>query len=223
MFSGQSIEINTTGLTGSAGYTGLSINRTGTSPSGSSFYFRFQNNNSDVYTSNGVGEVAHIPSGLSGFSSYQYNGVNTSAQFGYFRATNAQTGVSLRNALVTDNGTGVGFRFSVTTNSAYTPVSNTAAKVLVVGNGQLPATDVAYVRASGETYIGGNVGVLTTSPTSATDITGANGYSQLRLRTTYTPTSTADALGNVGDVAHDANYIYIKTSGGWKRSALSTF
>ena len=39
----------------------------------------------------------------------------------------------------------------------------------------------------------------------------------------YTPTSTADANGATGDIAYDDSYIYIKTSAGWKRSALSTF
>lgn len=38
-----------------------------------------------------------------------------------------------------------------------------------------------------------------------------------------TPTSSADASGNTGDIAYDDNYIYVKTSAGWKRSALSTF
>jgi hypothetical protein len=39
----------------------------------------------------------------------------------------------------------------------------------------------------------------------------------------YTPTSTADASGTAGEVTADASYVYVKTSGGWKRSALSTF
>ncbi len=39
----------------------------------------------------------------------------------------------------------------------------------------------------------------------------------------YTPTSSADAVGNTGDFSWDTNYIYIKTASGWKRSALSTF
>lgn len=52
---------------------------------------------------------------------------------------------------------------------------------------------------------------------------GPNGYSQLRLAQTYTPSATADSNGQAGDVAWDANYIYIKTSSGWKRAALSTF
>jgi hypothetical protein len=72
-------------------------------------------------------------------------------------------------------------------------------------------------------YLNGNLGIRTTTPTDLIDINGANGYSQLRLRTAYTPTGTADANGNTGDVSWDADYIYIKTAAGWKRSALSTF
>jgi len=70
---------------------------------------------------------------------------------------------------------------------------------------------------------GGVLAINQSSGTSAADINGTNGYSQLRLRTTYTPTSTADALGNTGDTAWDANFFYIKTAAGWKRAALSTF
>jgi len=73
--------------------------------------------------------------------------------------------------------------------------------------------------------IKGGTGYLSnsTEPTSMVDITGANGYSQLRLRQSYTPTSTSDSHGDIGDVSWDNNYFYIKTSEGWKRSALSTF
>ena len=77
--------------------------------------------------------------------------------------------------------------------------------------------------AAGNSYFGGNIGLGQVAPSSAVDITGANGYTQLRLRTTYTPTSSADTNGAVGDVAWDDNYFYVKTSAGWKRSALSTF
>jgi hypothetical protein len=61
------------------------------------------------------------------------------------------------------------------------------------------------------------------NPKSLIDINGDNGYSQLRLRTSYTPTSTADTNGNTGDFSWDDDFFYIKTSEGWKRSALSTF
>lgn len=38
-----------------------------------------------------------------------------------------------------------------------------------------------------------------------------------------TPTSGADTQGQVGDVMSDANYVYVKTSTGWKRSPLTSW
>lgn len=55
------------------------------------------------------------------------------------------------------------------------------------------------------------------------DIDGDNGYTQLRLRKSYTPIGASDTNGQEGDVAWDDNYVYLKTSTGWKRSALSIF
>lgn len=76
-----------------------------------------------------------------------------------------------------------------------------------------------YSLSTGNTSFG-----IGTAGTSKVDITGATGYQQLRLRTTYTPTGTADGNGQTGDIAVDDNYIYRKTSTGWKRSAIfSTF
>ena len=69
----------------------------------------------------------------------------------------------------------------------------------------------------------GYVGIATDAPTSRLDISGQNGFNQLRLRASYTPTSSADTNGNVGDFSWDGNYFYIKTSSGWKRSALTSF
>jgi len=39
----------------------------------------------------------------------------------------------------------------------------------------------------------------------------------------YTPTSTNDEFGKVGDTVWDDGYIYIKTNAGWKRSSLENF
>lgn len=69
----------------------------------------------------------------------------------------------------------------------------------------------------------GTVGIGTPAPASLLDILGAKGYSQLRVRTPYTPTSSSDPNGNVGDMAWDENYIYVRTAAGWKRSSLGTF
>lgn len=45
----------------------------------------------------------------------------------------------------------------------------------------------------------------------------------LILPEVFTPTSSVDTSGVVGQLTVDDNYIYVKTSTGWKRSALSTF
>jgi len=83
-------------------------------------------------------------------------------------------------------------------------------------------TVTAELRARKELEeIGGPVYVTTL--TSRVDITTSNGYDQLRLRTTYTPSATGDTNGNTGDFSWDDSYFYIKTSAGWKRAALSTF
>jgi hypothetical protein len=83
----------------------------------------------------------------------------------------------------------------------------------------------AFHAATGNVIVGaGNVQIGdSTGSTSRLDITGANGYSQFRLRTQYTPASSSDTNGNQGDFALDDNYLYYKTSTGWKRVALSTF
>lgn len=59
--------------------------------------------------------------------------------------------------------------------------------------------------------------------TSKLDVNGAQGYNQLRLRKNYTPSGTGDSNGNTGDISWDDSYLYMKTSGGWKRVAWSTF
>jgi hypothetical protein len=71
--------------------------------------------------------------------------------------------------------------------------------------------------------IPGNVGIGTTAPTARLHVAGATGYNQLRLQTPYTPTGSNDPNGNVGDICWDNNYIYVKTSTGWRRAPLSAF
>lgn len=39
----------------------------------------------------------------------------------------------------------------------------------------------------------------------------------------YTPSGTTDTQGEIGDITTDDNYIYVKTSVGWKRTALETW
>ena len=69
----------------------------------------------------------------------------------------------------------------------------------------------------------GNVGIGTSTPTSQLDINGTNGYNQLRLRTSFTPTGSTDTRGNVGDIAWNDNNFYWKTSTQWLRVSGQTF
>lgn len=65
----------------------------------------------------------------------------------------------------------------------------------------------------------------TSTPTGATSrvhIVETNGYEQFRLETPYTPTSSADTNGETGQVVWDDDYVHIKTSTGWKKTAITT-
>ena len=72
----------------------------------------------------------------------------------------------------------------------------------------------------------GNVGIGTTNPTGTLDVNSNN----IRIRTSQTPLSSS-ADGYTGEIAWDADYIYICVSGdgpgggtdSWKRAALSTW
>ena len=52
---------------------------------------------------------------------------------------------------------------------------------------------------------------------------GAGNVSWSSRSTNYTPTSSADTNGEIGDVAYDANYIYVKTAAGWRRTAAASW
>jgi hypothetical protein len=82
---------------------------------------------------------------------------------------------------------------------------------------------VFTIKPSGDVGVYRYLGIRTTAPTSTLDVAGVYGYSQLRLRTSYTPTHTNDTNGAVGDIAWNDSYFYVKTSVGWKRATLTTF
>jgi len=112
---------------------------------------------------------------------------------------------------------------------AYTkPLANENTNEIVIGYNATGAGSNSVVlgnTAITKTILRGNVafGVSDNNPTAKVDIQGSYGYNQLRLRTSYTPTSSADSNGNTGDISWDNDYIYVKTTVGWKRSALTTF
>lgn len=80
-------------------------------------------------------------------------------------------------------------------------------------------TSSAMVFASGKLGIGLDIqGSL--PPTSKLDLSGNTGFNLLRLRTPFTPTDTTDTDGEVGQIAWDDDYLYVKTNNGWGRMEL---
>lgn len=121
---------------------------------------------------------------------------------------------------------------SDTSGGGYIVIGHTASTNISMDNNEIMARDnggtstLALNKDGGDVWIcgeDGHVAIGTYYPTAKLDVNGSTGYDQLRMRTSYTPTRTSDTNGNVGDIAWDDSYIYIKTSAGWKRAALGTF
>ena len=98
--------------------------------------------------------------------------------------------------------------------------STDVSRCLNINNQRNPAIGGLYGTNLGlNTFL---LGLNNNSPTSPLDISG----NFVRLRNPTTPTSSADAQGNVGNIAWDDNYVYVKTATGatgWKRTGLTAF
>lgn len=66
----------------------------------------------------------------------------------------------------------------------------------------------------------GAIGLNTITPTADIDINGSSGATQLRLRTSFTPSGSGDTAGDIGAIAWDDDFIYTKTNTGWGRTSL---
>lgn len=65
----------------------------------------------------------------------------------------------------------------------------------------------------------GHVGIATAEPTAALDVNGPT----FRIRGKLTPVGSSDPRGSEGEWAWDDGFVYVKTSTGWKRTALEVF
>lgn len=151
----------------------------------------------------------------------------------------ANSGALSQVATLTPTGLGIGM--AVPSKPLYVVASSATNGMAVGKNDNLNVWFLGYDNSNNrgtlQSYTNGSAGNMmlspdggfigvrlgTTAPTSSMDINGANGHTSLRVRLSYTPTSTADSNGQTGQFAWDDSYIYIKTSAGWKRAALSTF
>ena len=100
-----------------------------------------------------------------------------------------------------------------------TTIQNASNTNTTVGNPATANTITLGVKSSGAVTTQGNLGIGTTAPSSKVHINGA-AMEQLRMETQGGPANAADAKGNIGDMAYDADFFYIKTSNGWGRVPL---
>ncbi|MFZ1948299.1 MAG: hypothetical protein WAW06_12185 [bacterium] len=148
------------------------------------------------------------------------------------RNFNGYTGIKIENADALGGASeGIWFADENGTNAGITAYGDAVA-------GGANCMQISNNRANGAIFLAtagfdrvwvahdGNVGIganAPSDPTAALDVDGTNGYNQVRMRTSFAPTNSADSRGNVGDIAWSSNYIYVKTAGGWKRAALSSW
>jgi len=208
-------------------------NNTGVSGSGTSTQIAYWNTSSALTsTSNLIWDNTNtrlsVGAGASPSDPLHVNGAIRATNLGLGQSPTSYYGTNVRIGVnaISSGSTQFMARFyssGGSTRGAWDITTSDAFQMVLYAAG---GSDPIQFLPNGDSFLSGaspRFGVGTNAPTSRVDINGANGYTQLRLRTTYTPTSSADVNGQVGDFAHDANYIYVKTSGGWKRAALSTF
>jgi hypothetical protein len=165
------------------------------------------------------------------------SGPNGEIQFYKAAGSNDSNGFSRRTMVIGDytnvGGTsGIGDLLTIENNATYTASTSQYRSGAVVHiNDMTPYTAVTgnifKVTKSNVEVLSlsalGNLGIGISTPTAKLDISGNTGYNQLRLRTSYTPTSSSDTNGNVGDMAWDDIYFYWKTSSQWLRVSGQTF
>lgn len=156
---------------------------------------------------------------------FQANGSGIFTANGVFNNQNANK-VTIGASSASSVYPGIWFGSATPNLSNYAFLSDVGANQTILnspstGNISFRVANVEFMRLNSTGL--GIAALAPVIPTSKLDVSGATGYSQLRLREYYTPTSSADALGATGETAWDANYFYIKTAAGWKRVALSTF
>lgn len=199
-----------------------------------------------VYGGNGTTDLFHIKnnghmgfgsdaSSVWDFNSNRPDGVfwnlqssnnSTTSRAGYY-FNSGQGGIDYYHALNTETALVEGgfIQGAITTNISIG--SSGGLWNIIAGAGDFKwGTGSALITTKMVLSNAGNLGIGLTSgtlPTSMLDINGATGYNQLRMRTTYTPTGSADANGNVGDLAWDDDFIYIRNSTQWERVATAAF
>jgi hypothetical protein len=111
-----------------------------------------------------------------------------------------------------------------------TPAANNNGRLSIKGNGTGTSAGLELTSQGGTTariYQSANVGEMRLATGGSDRVTlDAGGTLKVLGRLNVariTPTGGADTQGSVGDVTSDDDYVYVKTSTGWKRAALATW
>ncbi|MGH1335862.1 MAG: hypothetical protein ACRBFS_07010 [Aureispira sp.] len=162
------------------------------------------------------------------------NGTSVEAMAGESKATGAYALAAGRKSFAYSYGeTVVG-----TYNTIYVPVSpttwNALDRIFVIGNGNSDTTrsNALTIYKSGIININ-DAYALPNTDGLADQVLTTNGHGVVTWQTgisnnknqlkAFTPKNTKDKRGEMGDRAWDNNYLYIKTTAGWKRTVLTTF
>jgi hypothetical protein len=134
----------------------------------------------------------------------------SSSKNGIFTANEVMSSLEFHSA--DSSGAGAGVRSAIRSLSTNSFGSRTE---LTFSTTDASTLDVEAMRIDSD----GNVGIGTAEPTEKLDINGDS----IRIRQSQTP-SSATATGTQGQIAWDANYMYVCTATNtWKRVALATW
>lgn len=171
---------------------------------------------SNISTAYGINNNISFSSGTGNVTNAYGNWMRPTINSGYTGVITNYYGIRVDNSSVTGTGSITNYRgFQI--DNEINATGTIRGFVGQINSG----TDKhnLYMSGSADNYINGNVGIKTTTPTHLLDIDGDS----FRLRTSKTPSSASDT-GTQGQIAWDADYIYVCTATDtWKRSALTTW
>lgn len=205
------------------GYTkGMTINTAyatiGDNKYGLNIISKYTNNsnNQDIISFGSANTAIYTPT--AGTMNFMYIGKQFDSQIPYFKPAsgNADFNMMYLYGRVNQTGTASGRSRGLYINTFIENAVDWRSLEIGVNTGY----GIYQSGSAAKNYMNGNTSFGSTNNTAKVDITGANGYDQLRMRTSYTPTGNGDPNGEVGDIAWDENYIYIKTNNGWKRTGM---
>lgn len=127
--------------------------------------------------------------------------------------SHGSTGDSVPNGCVVFHTDSTSMRISISAKTIATSGIDLDASAGI----QIDTSDAVYFRGTTNAGLGAGDYLLS--------MDGATGKAAKTrsVAKSYTPTGTADTYGELGELVQDGSYVYVKTSAGWRRAAMSSF